>query len=110
MIILSIVVLIMYWIPRPAFMCSGGGAECDHFEDAPDAFAQIGDSWQLDIALLGNVFSIAAFNACGVAITKYMSASTRMILDSVRTVVIWIVSVAVGWQAIGKSVWKQTTL
>ena len=28
-----------------------------------------------------------------------MSATTRMVLDSVRTLVIWGVSLAVGWQA-----------
>ena len=30
--------------------------------------------------------------------TKEMSATTRMVLDSVRTLVIWGVSLGVGWQ------------
>jgi hypothetical protein len=31
-------------------------------------------------------------------VTKEMSATTRMVLDSVRTLIIWGVSLAVGWQ------------
>ena len=30
--------------------------------------------------------------------TKEMSATTRMVMDSIRTLVIWAVSLAVGWQ------------
>ena len=30
--------------------------------------------------------------------TKELSATTRMVLDSVRTLVIWMVSIGVGWQ------------
>ena len=33
------------------------------------------------------------------SVTKEMSATTRMVLDSVRTLVIWGVSLAIGWQA-----------
>ena len=34
--------------------------------------------------------SIAFFNFSGVSITKYMSATTRKVLDTLRTMVIWI--------------------
>ena len=34
----------------------------------------------------------------GISVTKEMSATTRMVLDSVRTLVIWGVSLGVGWQ------------
>lgn len=30
--------------------------------------------------------------------TKELTATTRMVLDSVRTLVIWAVSMAIGWQ------------
>ncbi len=36
----------------------------------------------------------------GISVTKEMSATTRMVLDSVRTLVIWGVSLAVGWQVL----------
>jgi hypothetical protein len=45
-----------------------------------------------------NCASIAFFNFFGVSITKHMSASTRMVLDSLRTLVIWGVSILLGWE------------
>jgi len=45
------------------------------------------------------VLSIAFFNFSGISVTKELSATTRMVLDSMRTVVVWAVSVAVGWQS-----------
>lgn len=68
-------------------------------EDLPDALVQIAHSWQLVTALLGTIVSIAFFNFAGISVTKEISATTRMVLDSVRTVVIWVFALAVGWQA-----------
>ncbi|XP_043281277.1 solute carrier family 35 member F6 [Venturia canescens] len=67
-------------------------------EDSLDAFAQIGNSGRLLMAIVGITVSIAFFNFAGVSVTKEMSATSRMILDSVRTVVIWGFSLAFGWQ------------
>lgn len=93
-------------------------------EASIDALIQIGNSTKLLIAIIGQihhfhfsinciintdfalivlyftgiVFSIAFFNFAGISVTKEMNATTRMILDSVRTVVIWVFSLAVGWQ------------
>ncbi|XP_030765066.1 solute carrier family 35 member F6 [Sitophilus oryzae] len=64
----------------------------DRLEDAVDAFVQIGHSWQLFIAILGTVISIAFFNFAGISVTKEMSATTRMVLDSIRTIIIWMFS------------------
>ena len=68
------------------------------FEDSIDAFHQLGYSPLLIVAVLGTVVSIAFFNFAGLTVTQKMSATTRMVLDSVRTLVIWIISVSVGWQ------------
>ncbi|XP_026472161.1 solute carrier family 35 member F6-like isoform X1 [Ctenocephalides felis] len=67
-------------------------------EDLPDAFVQIANNYQLLIAVLGMIVSIAFFNFAGISVTKELSATTRMVLDSVRTVVIWVVALAVKWQ------------
>ena len=48
--------------------------------------------------LLNFQISIAFFNFAGISVTKEMSATTRMVLDSIRTLVIWGVSMAIGWQ------------
>lgn len=64
-----------------------------------DAFVQIGNSGRLLMAIVGITVSIAFFNFGGISITKEISATTRMILDSVRTIVIWGFSLAFQWQA-----------
>ncbi|XP_018562079.1 solute carrier family 35 member F6 [Anoplophora glabripennis] len=66
----------------------------DRLEDAIDAFVQIGHSWRLGLAVSGTIISIAFFNFAGISVTKELSATTRMVLDSVRTIVIWIFSLA----------------
>ncbi|KAK2175086.1 hypothetical protein NP493_753g00007 [Ridgeia piscesae] len=68
-------------------------------ENVYDAFAKMGHSWQLILAVVGNIVSIAFFNFSGISVMKEMNATTRMVLDSCRTVVIWVVSLSVGWQA-----------
>ncbi|XP_031848551.1 transport and golgi organization 9 [Nomia melanderi] len=68
-------------------------------EATKDAFVQIGNSGHLLTAILGITFSIAFFNFAGISVTKEMSATTRMILDSARTVVIWGFSLALKWQS-----------
>jgi len=52
----------------------------------------------LALAFTGTIVSIAFFNFAGISVTKELSATTRMVLDSVRTLVIWMVSIGVGWQ------------
>ena len=47
---------------------------------------------------LGSVFSIAFFNFAGISVTKEMSATTRMVLDSARTIIIWGFSIIFNWQ------------
>jgi len=58
----------------------------------------LGNNPLLVVAFTGTIISIAFFNFAGVSVTKELSATTRMVLDSVRTLVIWMVSLGVGWQ------------
>jgi len=67
-------------------------------ENTPDAATQFANSVVIALALLGNVVSIAFFNFFGISVTKKMNATTRMVLDSIRTFVIWGFSLIVGWQ------------
>ncbi|XP_003708299.1 transport and golgi organization 9 [Megachile rotundata] len=67
-------------------------------EATKDALIQIGNSGHLLMAIIGISFSIAFFNFAGISVTKEISATTRMILDSVRTIFIWGFSLIVGWQ------------
>lgn len=67
-------------------------------ENAPDALAQMGQNHRIIYAMTGNILSIAFFNTFGISITKHLSASHRMVLDSVRTCVVWGCSLAIGWE------------
>jgi len=89
--ITTIALLILYEIP-------GNNGSGDHVEDTPDAFVQIKNSWIVALALAGSVLSIAFFNWFGASVTKAINATTRMVLDSIRTFIIWAVSLGVGWQ------------
>ncbi|KAI4455094.1 hypothetical protein MML48_9g00003639 [Holotrichia oblita] len=68
-------------------------------EDVVDAFTQIGNNYRLILAICGTILSIAFFNFAGISVTKEMSATTRMVLDSVRTLVIWMFSMALFGQS-----------
>ncbi|XP_017759386.1 PREDICTED: solute carrier family 35 member F6 [Eufriesea mexicana] len=67
-------------------------------EATKDAFIQIGNSGHLLMAITGISFSIAFFNFAGISVTKEMNATSRMILDSIRTIIIWAVSLVFSWQ------------
>ena len=86
-------------------------------EDAYDGCYQLAHNPLLALAFSGTIISIAFFNFAGISVTKELSATTRMVLDSVRTLVIWMVrykhwktqqiskqfhlffsSIGVGWQ------------
>ncbi|CAL1296140.1 unnamed protein product [Larinioides sclopetarius] len=98
---LSILLVPMYYIKvgRSVFKNPDG-----QMEDAIDGFIQISNSWQVALAVAGTVISIAFFNFAGLSVTKEMSATTRMVLDSVRTFTVWIFSLCVKWQ---KFYWLQ---
>nr|CAI5818774.1 unnamed protein product [Callosobruchus analis] len=95
--------LVLAFLQIPFYYIRAGPPVTTHYgdrlEDAIDAFVQIGNSWQLMMAIFGTIISIAFFNFSGITVTKEISATTRMVLDSVRTIIIWIFSLAFLGQA-----------
>jgi drug/metabolite transporter (DMT)-like permease len=91
--LMSCLLIIFQFIP--------GSANGNKLENTPDAIYQLGGSSIILLATLGNLVSIAFFNFFGISVTKEMSATTRMVLDSVRTFIIWTFSLIVGWQVFG---------
>lgn len=107
MLIMSTLCLVFYFIPGP---------RAGHFEDINDAVLQFVNGWQITLAICGTFCSISFFNFAGIrwaggtngastlassltrspahSVTKEMSATTRMVLDSVRTMTIWGFSLA----------------
>ena len=70
----------------------------DKLENSLDAFVQIGHSWMIGCCLLAVVTAITLFNYFGVTITQQLGATSRVIVDCVRTLVIWGVALALGWE------------
>ncbi|KAI6194195.1 UAA transporter family protein [Aphelenchoides besseyi] len=90
MVILSFLMIPMYWIRVPEAFST----DPEHrMENVIDAFKEIGENPMIAVALMGTIVSIAFFNFAGVSVTKRLSATSRMVLDSVRTLVIWILSI-----------------
>jgi len=93
---LATLLIPFYFIPVGDFF---GDSNPRHvLEDVYDGLYQLAHNPELAGAFSLTVFSIAFFNFAGISVTKEMSATTRMVLDSVRTLVIWGVSLGVGWQ------------
>ncbi|XP_022117346.2 solute carrier family 35 member F6-like [Pieris rapae] len=91
----SLLLLVFYWVPAiPHFGHGPNGT----IGDAIDGLVQICNNHLLMWAVLGSVISVALFTFAGISITKNVSATHRMVLDSIRIIVIWIVSVSVKWQ------------
>ncbi|ETN72285.1 hypothetical protein NECAME_18914, partial [Necator americanus] len=62
-------------------------------QDIIYAWDQICTEPIIAVALTGTIISIAFFNFAGISVTKELSATTRTVIDSVRTVIIWGVSI-----------------
>lgn len=94
-VVLSVLLVPMYFIHVPKVFSNNPRQV---LEDAVDAFYMIKHNYLLLVPISATVFSIAFFNFAGISVTKEISATTRMVLDSVRTIVIWSVSLSIGWQ------------
>jgi len=69
-----------------------------NLEDPIDAWYQMQNNWVVMTGFIGTVLSISFFNFAGISVTKEISATTRTVLDSVRTFVVWLVSLMAQWE------------
>ena len=95
---MSICLVIFYFVPVQSAQWAYDPTPPYNLEDSIDGFIQLGNNPLLLVAIMGTIFSIAFFNYAGQTVTKELSATTRMVLDSVRTLVIWVFSISIGWQ------------
>lgn len=68
-------------------------------ESTPAAVYQLQHSAPLAIAATGSIFSIAFFNFAGVTVTQQASAVARSTIDVSRTILIWTIELAMGWNS-----------
>jgi hypothetical protein len=78
--------------------CDGALCHNGYLEDSKSAFTQMGENHVLILQSCFIIISIACFNATGVAITKFATAAQRSTVDTSRTLIIWVVSLGLGWE------------
>eukprot|EP00118_Oscarella_pearsei_P003488 m.14499 g.14499 ORF g.14499 m.14499 type:complete len:395 (+) comp25766_c0_seq1:174-1358(+) len=67
-------------------------------ENGIDAFIQIGSNWKVAVAILGFVIGHSVFDCSGLIVTCEISAVTRIILENVRVLIVWMASLSLGWE------------
>ncbi len=66
--------------------------------DAGEGYRQIITNRAIGISSLAIMVSIGGFNFFGLSVTRSISATSRSIIDTCRTLFIWIVSLGLGWE------------
>ena len=90
--VLSVALAAMYYVPG----VQGLSETPIRMEDLFDALRQLGGGNTLLVtAMAAAVLSIAFYNFFGISVTKELSAAHRMVLDSTRTIVVWVFSLTV---------------
>lgn len=67
-------------------------------ENINAALDKVGENWQIGGLLVLSTISIAIFNYAGLSVTKELSATTRMVLDSMRTILVWGAELSFMWK------------
>ncbi|KAL7007163.1 hypothetical protein EMMF5_003389 [Cystobasidiomycetes sp. EMM_F5] len=86
-------------MPVLYFTIGRGSGQGGYF-DIVTGFHQTFSSPAIWITSLAIACCIAFFNFSGLAVTKSVSATARSLIDTCRTVLIWAVSLFLGWEAL----------
>jgi len=76
--------------------CYGTLCHNGRLEDSLGALQEYREHPILYVQSICNIVTIAGFNVTGVMITKYASAAQRSTIDTCRTMIIWLVFLALG--------------
>lgn len=68
------------------------------FFDLPRGWHQMVDNPPVLIASCAIAVSIGLFNFFGLSVTRHISATARSVIDTCRTLTIWIISLTLGWE------------
>ena len=67
--------------------------------DAREGYREVLSNRAIAISSVLIMISIGGFNFFGLSVTRTISATSRSIIDTCRTLFIWIVSLALGWES-----------
>ena len=94
LLILTILLIIFYFVP-PYFNILHG----ERMEDALDGFVQLGNNLSLLASFVGTCLAFCCTLIAGITITSKLSAIHRIVMDTGRSVFVWAISLALGWQS-----------
>ncbi|KIV89405.1 hypothetical protein PV10_08968 [Exophiala mesophila] len=67
--------------------------------DAQEGYRQMLTNRVIGLTSIAIMFSIGGFNFFGLSVTRSISATSRSIIDTCRTLFIWLVSLGLGWES-----------
>lgn len=67
--------------------------------DADEGYREMFSNRAIGLSSLAIMVSIGGFNFFGLSVTRSISATSRSIIDTCRTLFIWIVSLGLGWES-----------
>ncbi|KAK5096692.1 hypothetical protein LTR24_002454 [Lithohypha guttulata] len=67
--------------------------------DAQEGYREVFNNRTIAVTSLMIMVSIGGFNFFGLSVTRSISATSRSIIDTCRTLFIWIVSLGLGWES-----------
>ena len=67
--------------------------------DAAEGYSQVLNNRLIAVTSVLIMISIGGFNFFGLSVTRSISATSRSIIDTCRTLFIWIVSLGLGWES-----------
>lgn len=73
-------------------------ADRSAFFDLPRGWEQITNTPSVLWSSIAVAISIALFNGFGLSVTRHLSATARSVIDTCRTLAIWIISLGLGWE------------
>ena len=98
LVIVGIALIPMYYIPWNPTLEPDFWQDHPRFEDVIDGFCQLAYIPTLTVAFVVSIVSIALYNFAGMSVTRELSATTRVLLDNIRIVFVWIFVLALKWQ------------
>lgn len=73
-------------------------ADRSPFFDLPRGWHQITNTPSVLWSSIAVAISIGLFNGFGLSVTRHLSATARSVIDTCRTLAIWIISLGLGWE------------
>lgn len=67
--------------------------------DAAEGYREVFNNRMIAVTSLLIMISIGGFNFFGLSVTRSISATSRSIIDTCRTLFIWIISLGLGWES-----------